>query len=82
MSRSISETWAITFDGEADDTFDRLLDSLRGYIVRVKLEQDDGTFIEKDVELAGAFDYYDVDEDHQPIGEEKALDGLVSVHVY
>lgn len=72
------DTWAITFAGEADDTFERLLDELRELNVRVTLDSGE----EFDARLIDSHTFQRLNDDGDPIGRPFHPEGVERVHVY
>lgn len=70
--------WSITLVGEADQTFERLLNELSGYVVQAKGIE--GTTF--DAVLIDAHNFQPVDEDGNPIERPMEIGRLQSVHVY
>jgi hypothetical protein len=77
--RSTDALWTITLDGEADDTFERLLGELKGYVVEFHDEGGetlDGIVIDAHL-------LQPTDEDGNPAGLPRRLEKPpVRVHVY
>jgi IS1 family transposase len=74
----IDAAWKITLFGEADQTFERLLSELSGYVVEV--ERTDGRRL--DAVLIDAHTFQPVDEDGNPIEKPTEIRRVQSVHVY
>ncbi|MGH2747789.1 MAG: hypothetical protein ACRDKB_07680 [Actinomycetota bacterium] len=70
--------WSITLVGEADQTFERLLNELSSYVVEV--ERMDGQKF--DAVLVDAHNFQPVDEDGNPVGKPQEIGRVQSVHVY
>lgn len=70
--------WTLTLDGEADETFERLLGELSGYVVEV--ETLEGASF--DAMLLDAHTFQRTDEDGNPIGESQNLGRIAGIHVY
>ncbi len=75
---SENAVWSITLVGEADQTFERLLHELSGYVVEV--ERMDGRRF--DAVLIDAHTFQPVDEDGNPVEKRQEIGRLQSVHVY
>jgi hypothetical protein len=70
--------WSITLVGEADQTFERLLHELSGYVVKVNRMNGQ----EFDAMLIDAHTFQPVDEHGNQVGIPQQVGRLQSVHVY
>lgn len=70
--------WTITLDGEAKDTYQRLLHELRTYVVEVSTP-DGETF---DAILVDASSYRPVDDEGNRLADVRRVFRPTSVHVY
>ncbi len=78
MLRDKDAVWTITLDGEADQTFERLLSELTGYIVEV--ETLGGSSFE--AQLLDAHTFQPVDDEGAPSGPEQRVGRIAGIHVY
>lgn len=76
--RRDADVWTLTLNGEADQTFERLLEELSGYIVEVKPLVGPSF----DARLIDAHTFQRVDEEGLPLDDERSLGRVASIHVY